>query len=68
MSPYFVHTLILQNNIIILFFLDLLITSLSDTLTEHPELMAAAKEGFSKYLDTYPNSGNHLLKSVTIVS
>lgn len=37
--------------------LDLLITSLSDTLTEHPELMAAAKQGFSKYLDTYPNSG-----------
>ncbi|KAE9532403.1 hypothetical protein AGLY_010026 [Aphis glycines] len=36
--------------------LDLLITSLSDTLTEHPELMAAAKEGFSKYLDAYPNS------------
>lgn len=35
--------------------LDLLITSLSDTLTEHPELMAAAKEGFSKYLDAYPN-------------
>lgn len=35
---------------------DLLITSLSDTLAEHPELVAAAKEGFSKYLDAYPNS------------
>ncbi|KAL4132131.1 hypothetical protein QTP88_009340 [Uroleucon formosanum] len=46
--------------------LDLLITSLSDTLTEHPELMAAAKEGFSKYLDTYPNSesnGVHQMKN-----
>lgn len=40
------------------FVLDLLITSLSDTLTEHPELMAAAKESFSKYLDAYPSSGN----------
>lgn len=36
---------------------ELLITSLSDTLTEHPELIAAAKKGFSKYLDAYPNSG-----------
>ncbi|XP_025412736.1 uncharacterized protein LOC112685161 isoform X2 [Sipha flava] len=35
--------------------LDLLITSLSDTLTEHPELMSAAKESFSKYLDGYPS-------------
>ncbi|XP_029342380.1 uncharacterized protein LOC100166244 isoform X3 [Acyrthosiphon pisum] len=46
--------------------LDLLITSLSDTLTEHPELMAAAKEGFSKYLDAYPNSesnGIHQMKN-----
>ncbi|XP_050540935.1 uncharacterized protein LOC126905349 isoform X3 [Daktulosphaira vitifoliae] len=36
--------------------LELLILSLSDTLNEHPELLAAAKQGFSKYLDTYPNS------------
>ncbi|VVC25602.1 Hypothetical protein CINCED_3A008646 [Cinara cedri] len=42
--------------------LDLLITSLSDTLTEHPELMAAAKEGFSKYLDTYPNSDSNSVR------
>ncbi|XP_050432020.1 uncharacterized protein LOC126840380 [Adelges cooleyi] len=35
--------------------LELLIMSLSDTLNEHPELMDAAKQGFSKYLDAYPN-------------
>jgi len=44
--------------------LDLLITSLSDTLTEHPELMAAAKEGFSKYLDAYPSSASTYSSSV----
>ncbi|KAF0767417.1 Uncharacterized protein FWK35_00007322 [Aphis craccivora] len=44
--------------------LDLLITSLSDTLTEHPELMAAAKEGFSKYLDAYPNTESNVIRQM----